>query len=70
MSELSHFEELSAKTPKTQPYAILIGAALLPLIIWVISLVAPTESVKELKGAGKEKDTPVMTQAMDDGEEI
>ncbi len=66
MSELSHFEEISTKTPRKQPYAIIIGAALLPLLMWVINLISPTEAVKELKT----DDTPAATQAADDGEEI
>lgn len=47
--ELSHFEQLSAKTPTKQPVAILIGMALLPLLLWAINLIAPNEGVKELK---------------------
>ena len=49
MSELSHFEELSAKTPVKQPYAILGGAVLLIIVLWLLNAIAPNEAVKESK---------------------
>ena len=62
MSELSHFEELSAQTPKKGPYAIIIGTVLLPILLWAINLMAPSEGVKDLKDKEKEsKDTPAAT---------
>ena len=69
MTELSHFEEESTKTPVKQPYAILIGTALLPIILWILSVIVPSEGVKDLKEA-EEKKTEVSAQAADDGEEI
>ncbi len=65
MSELSHFEELSAKTPMQQPLAILIGAALLPFLLVIINWLSPTEEVKKLKNL---KDRPAVTQTVDDDE--
>ena len=58
--ELSNFERLSAITPKKTPMAIIIGTALVPLILWIINLLAPTEGVAELKEA--EKETAATTQ--------
>ncbi|MCP4605772.1 MAG: hypothetical protein GY847_35500 [Proteobacteria bacterium] len=69
MTELSHFEELSTKTPVKQPYAIIVGSALLPLILWALSLLSPSEGVKDLKEAEGAGDT-MTQQAADDGEEI
>ena len=68
MTELSHFEEESTKTPVKQPYAILIGTALLPIVLWILSALTPSEGVKDLKAA--EKEATMTTQAADDGEEI
>ena len=53
--ELSEFERLSAITPKKVPLAILIGTALVPIVLWIINLLAPTEAVDELKKAEEEK---------------
>lgn len=52
MSELSHFEAESAKTPTVQPYLIMAGALLLPIVFWLLSVFAPTDAVSQLrKGA-------------------
>jgi hypothetical protein len=53
--ELSQFERLSALTPKKTPFAILIGAALIPVVLWIINVLAPTEAVDELKEAEAER---------------
>jgi hypothetical protein len=50
--ELTHFEELSTITPKKQPMAILIGTAVTILALWIINLLAPTETVDQLKQEG------------------
>jgi hypothetical protein len=52
--ELTQYESMSAITPKKQPLAIIIGTILLPLVLWVINLLAPTEAVEDLK-KGQEK---------------
>ena len=65
MSELSHFEQLSAQTPKKQPYAILIGAILVPIILAIVNMLSPTEGVKELT---KKTDNAAAVQQMDDEE--
>jgi hypothetical protein len=54
MSELSHFEELSAKTPLKGPIAIIVGSIVLPIILYLLSLITPTEAVSDLKKAGQE----------------
>jgi hypothetical protein len=69
MSELSHFEEESIKTPVKQPYAILIGCALLPIVLWILSALTPTQAVKDLKQADETKPAAA-AQAVDDGDEI
>lgn len=53
--ELSEFERLSAITPKKTPLAIIIGTALVPVVLWVINILAPTEAVDELKKAEEDK---------------
>jgi hypothetical protein len=63
--ELSNFERLSAITPKKTPMAIIIGTALVPLILWIINLLAPTEAVDELKEAEKETATTTQTGGPD-----
>ena len=67
MSELSHFEEQSAQTPKKQPYAILIGTVVLIIVLVLIKELSPTQAVEELKEA---EEAPAAVQAADDGEEI
>jgi len=52
--DLSHFEALSAVTPKKTPIAILVGTALVPIVLWIINVLAPTEAVDELKNAEEE----------------
>ena len=68
MSELSHFEELSAQTPKKQPYAILIGTVVLIIVLVLIKELSPTQAVEELKEA--EDEAPAAVAPADDGEEI
>ncbi len=50
--ELTHFEALSAITPKKQPMAILIGTAVTVIALWIINVLAPTETVEQLKAEG------------------
>ena len=68
MSELSHFEELAAQTPKKQPYAILIGTVVLIIVLVLIKELTPTQVVEDLKEV--EEAAPAAVQAADDGEEI
>ncbi len=49
MSELSHFETESAKTPTKEPWAIIGGAAFLGIILYVLSQLAPNEAIKQTK---------------------
>ena len=67
--DLSEFERRSAITPKKVPLAILIGTALVPIVLWVINLLAPTEAVDELKKAEEEK-TPAAQVGGPDIDEI
>jgi hypothetical protein len=53
--DLSHFEQLSAVTPKKIPLAIIIGTLIVPVVLWLINLIAPSEGVAELKEAEKQK---------------
>ena len=57
MSELSHFESLSVKTPTKQPYAILGGTVLGIIILILLNALAPNEAVKE----GKQKEAASLT---------
>jgi len=47
--ELSHFEQLSAITPRKQPLAIVIGALVVGVALILINKLAPTETVDQLK---------------------
>lgn len=60
--ELTHFEQLSAITPKTMPLAIIIGALMIGPLLILINLLAPTEAVDELKGDDAKKDTAAEVQ--------
>ena len=70
MSELSHFEKISAVTPKKQPYAILIGTVILVIVLWLLNQLTPSEGVKDLKEAQKKQDSSSATRVDDDGDEI
>ena len=63
MTELSYFEQLSTQTPKKQPYAILIGFVVAIFILWLIRILAPTESALDLKKAQQQQMMPAATQA-------
>jgi hypothetical protein len=60
--ELSEFERLSAITPKKMPLAILIGTALVPVVLWIINILAPTEAVDEARQAEADKGAPAAVQ--------
>lgn len=61
--ELTQFEAASAVTPKKMALAIVIGAALIVPLLWLLSALAPTEAVEELKAAEKEaKEAPAEAQ--------
>jgi hypothetical protein len=49
MSELSHFEAQSAKTPTKQPWAIIGGTVLLIILLILVNQLAPNEAIKESK---------------------
>ena len=49
MSELSHFEIQSAKTPTKQPWAILGGAIFVAIVLYVLNQLAPNEAIKTAK---------------------
>lgn len=68
--DLSHFENLSAKTPRQVPYAILIGAIVSVIVLVAINLLAPTEAVNDLKKVTAEKDVPTETAPTGGGQDI
>ena len=72
MSELSHFETLSAKTPTKQPWAILGGALFVAILLYVINMLAPNEAIKQAKEDAKAQNAPTAAaapaQAEDDEE--
>lgn len=70
MSDLSHFEQESAKTPTKQPYAILAGSVLLVIVFLLINAFAPNEAIKESKQAQEEAAVPAAAApaAADDDE--
>jgi len=68
--ELSEFERLSAITPKKTPLAIIIGTALVPVVLWIINILAPTEAVDELKKAEEGKTAPTAEVGGPDIDEI
>ena len=68
--ELSHFEALSAVIPKKTPIAILVGTALVPIVLWVINVLAPTEAVDELKNAEEEASKPAETAPVQTGDDL
>jgi len=59
--DLSHFENLSTKTPRQVPYIILLGVILIPIVLVVINMLAPTEAVDDLKKVKTEVDVPAET---------
>ena len=56
--DLSHFENLSAKTPKQVPYIIMLCVVLIPTVLVIINILAPTEAVDDLKKVKAEADVP------------
>ncbi len=68
MSELSHFEALSAKTPRKEPFGILIGTVVMVVVILILNYLSPGAAAH--KAEEEKKDEPVMTAPVDDGEEI
>ena len=71
MSELSHFETLSAKTPTKQPWAILGGTALVLILLYIISALAPNDAIKTAKADAAASEAPAAAapaQAEDDEE--
>ncbi len=65
MTELSHFEQLSAKTPKKEPYAILLGTIFAIFVLWLVNTLAPSEGVKDLREQQTQKDAPAAVRADD-----
>ena len=69
--ELTQFEAASAVTPKKMAFAIIVGAAFIPVILWLLSALAPTEAVEELKAAEKRgDDTPAASAPAGDVDDI
>lgn len=64
--ELSHFEELSAKTPMKQPVALIVGMMLLPGLLWLINFLAPNEGVEDLKSGQGDAEQAAQVQAEED----
>ncbi len=69
-SDLSHFEEESAKIPVKQPYAILGGAVLLLIVAFLISWLAPTAGVKDLKEAAAASSAAATSSSSDGDDEL
>jgi hypothetical protein len=67
MSELSHFEVASAKTPTKQPWAIIGGTVLLVILLYLLNQLAPNEAIKESKDAQIE--APAAAAAASAGED-
>jgi hypothetical protein len=63
MSELSHFELESAKTPTKQPWAILGGTLALLILSWMVSHFAPNEAIKTAKKDAAAAAAPVAAAA-------
>ncbi len=70
MSELSHFEAQSAKTPTKQPWAIIGGTILLIIVILIINSLAPNEAIKESRKAEDQLAAPAAAAAPADEDEI
>jgi hypothetical protein len=68
MSELSHFEQESAKTPMRDPLIVLGAAALLPIILFIINLLSPGAAVQEGRELQEGKEAPAAVQIVDDTE--
>jgi hypothetical protein len=69
MTELSHFESESAKTPVKEPYAILIGTVLLAIILYILNHLAPNEGVASLKEAKAKAEAPAAVTSPSAAEE-
>ena len=57
MTELSHFESESAKTPVKEPYAILIGTVILIIILYALNQLSPNEAIEESRQAQAAQET-------------
>ena len=68
MTELSHFEQESTKTPTKQPYAILIGFVLLVIVLFLLNQLAPNEAISESKAAQEAAAAPAARAAAEDDE--
>ena len=73
MSELSHFEAQSAKTPVKQPWAILGGTVFVAVLLYVINMLAPNEAIKQARETevqGTAEAAPAAAAAADDEDEL
>jgi hypothetical protein len=68
MTELSHFEEESTKTPVKTPYAIMGGTLLLILLLYILNQLAPNEAVGEGREAQEASETAPAAAAADEDE--
>ena len=68
MTELSHFEQESTKTPTKQPYAILIGFVLLIIVLYILNQLAPNEAISESRAAQEEAAPAASAAAAEDDE--
>jgi hypothetical protein len=68
MTELSHFEEESTKTPVKTPYAIMGGTLLLILLLYILNQLAPNEAVGEGREAQEAAETAPAAAAADEDE--
>jgi hypothetical protein len=70
MSELSHFEQESTKTPTKQPYAILGGFVLLVIALMLLNALAPNEAIEEAKANQEAAAAPAAAAPAADDDEI
>jgi hypothetical protein len=71
MSELSHFELQSAKTPVKEPWAILGGMLLLIIVLYALNQLAPNEAIKTAKAEAAASAAPAAASvAAEDDEDI
>ena len=70
MSELSHFELESAKTPVKEPWAILGGMVLLIIVLYILNALAPNEAIKTAKKDAAAAAAAAPAAAAEDDEDI
>jgi hypothetical protein len=70
MTELSHFEQESTKTPTKVPYAIIGGTLLLIILLYILNQLAPNEAIEKSRQAQEEAAATAAPSAAADDDEI